>query len=393
MEALTTISTFQDIIITSNNVAEQNNTSVTKALQVADALIVQIEQTEIKDSPEVRFLDQNCLAYMQKAAKTVTSMNERRKPITQAFDQIRKYFTEQENQLSKTGEKIIRIQKFRNDLAAFIAAEEAKAEKERQTKAAREQEKTDCRAYFKTKLSEDLINSLDMAFNELSVIFESIQLSDIMLKKDDIKKFSKEYKAAQFTYPYLRHLTKEEHDTIFNDVSPSEIVKNEVEYRKQITEKIQYYLDRIDSKKQELIEMANATAAEKERLRKEAEERTAKEAEERKRQLLNFSEKQQTVVEAEKTEATMQNLFEGNYTAQTSAVKKALQIEVLNPAGYGQIFMFWFEREGKTLTNEKIEKKSIAQMKKYCEDIANKDGEIINSSSISYKEIVTALNK
>lgn len=52
--------------------------------------------------------------------------------------------------------------------------------------------------------------------------------------------------------------------------------------------------------------------------------------------------------------------------------------------------LFWFEREGKNLPNEKIEKKSIAQMKKFCEDIANKDGEIITSNFITYKEVVTA---
>ncbi|MEG2341427.1 MAG: hypothetical protein RSB69_11850, partial [Odoribacter sp.] len=124
-------------------------------------------------------------------------MNERRKPITQAFDQIRKFFTEQENQLSKTGEKVTKIQKFRNDLASFTAAEEEKAEKERQLKAATEQEKIDCRAYFKTSLSKDLVDSLEIAFNEMNVIFESIQLSNILLRKSDIKNFSTEYKPAE----------------------------------------------------------------------------------------------------------------------------------------------------------------------------------------------------
>ncbi|MEG2341428.1 MAG: hypothetical protein RSB69_11855, partial [Odoribacter sp.] len=180
------------------------------------------------------------------------------------------------------------------------------------------------------------------------------------------------------------------HDTIYSDVSPSEIVKNEIEYRKQITEKIQYYLDRIESKRQELIEIANSNEAERARLKKEAEERARKEAEERKQELLKFSQKQQTSIEAEKTESSLNNMFDQQYATPVVGIKKTLQIEVLNPSGYGQVFMFWFDREGKTLSNEKIEKKSIAQMKKYCEDIANKDGEIINSTALKYTEVVTA---
>ena len=105
---------------------------------------------------------------------------------------------------------------------------------------------------------------------------------------------------------------------------------------------------------------------------------------------MNFTQKQQTSIEAEKTEAFLNTLFDQNYSAPEANVKKTLSIEVSNPAGYGQIFMFWFEREGKNLPNEKIEKKSIAQMKKFCEDIANKDGEIITSNFITYKEVVTA---
>lgn len=392
MGALATITTFQEIISTSNNVAEQNNASLAKALQVADDIIKEIDQTEIKNTPGVKFLDQNCLSYLQKAAKTQTAMNERRKPITQAFDQVRKYFTDQENQLSKTGEKIVRIQKFRNDLATFIAKEEEKLEKERQLIALKEQERIECRSFFKTTLVNDLVNSLDMAFNELNVIFESAKLSDISLKKDEIKNFNKAYKPVELKCT-IRYITIEEHDEILRSVLPSEIAKNESEYARQLSEKIQYYLDRFESKKEELLQLASANALEKEKIEKDAKERAEKEAEERKKQLLTFSAKQQTSIEGEKTEASLDNLFNQNYTEQTSSVKKVLQIEVLNPSGYGQIFMFWFEREGKKLSNEKIEKKSIAQMKKFCEDTANANGEIIDSSSLVYKEVVTSLNK
>ena len=44
----------------------------------------------------------------------------------------------------------------------------------------------------------------------------------------------------------------------------------------------------------------------------------------------------------------------------------------------------------KNLSNEKIEKMTVARMKKFCEDAANKNGEIIDSNTIKYIEVVTA---
>lgn len=105
-----------------------------------------------------------------------------------------------------------------------------------------------------------------------------------------------------------------------------------------------------------MLEIAQANAAEKERLAKEAEERAKREAEEKRQELLNFTQKQQASIEAEKTEASLNTLFDQNYSAPEANVKKTLSIEVSNPAGYGQIFMFWFEREGKNLPDRKIEK-------------------------------------
>lgn len=316
-------------------------------------------------------------------------MTNRRKPITQAFDQIRKHFTELENEL-KTGEEIQAIQDFRNTFARHIAEIAAKEEEARRIKAATEQERIEMRAYFKQAFTDDLVNTLSLAYDSLEEIFNSITLQNCELKKDELKNFSSEYKPATFSYPYRLYITGEEEIEIYKEIAPSESAKNESEYNEKITEKIRYYLDRVDSKKQELLEIAQANAAEKERLAKEAEERAKREAEEKRQELLNFTQKQQASIEAEKTEASLNTLFDQNYSAPEANVKKTLSIEVSNPAGYGQIFMFWFEREGKNLPNEKIEKKSIAQMKKFCEDIANKDGEIITSNFITYKEVVTA---
>lgn len=385
----TALSTTQEALLQAKDIIAQNIASNEKAKEVAKILLAKIENTPISDTPEVRFLDEECKTFLGKVSKTISAMTNRRKPITQAFDQIRKHFTELENEL-KTGEEIQAIQDFRNTFARHIAEIAAKEEEARRIKAATEQERIEMRAYFKQAFTDDLVNTLSLAYDSLEEIFNSITLQNCELKKDELKNFSSEYKPATFSYPYRLYITGEEEIEIYKEIAPSESAKNESEYNEKITEKIRYYLDRVNSKKQELLEIAQANAAEKERLAKEAEERAKREAEEKRQELLNFTQKQQASIEAEKTEASLNTLFDQNYSAPEANVKKTLSIEVSNPAGYGQIFMFWFEREGKNLPNEKIEKKSIAQMKKFCEDIANKDGEIITSNFITYKEVVTA---
>lgn len=385
----TALTTTQEALLQAKDIIAQNIASNEKAKEVAKILLSKIENTTISDTPEVRFLDEECKSFLGKVSKTISAMTERRKPITQAFDQIRKHFTELENEL-KTGEEIQAIQDFRNAFARHIAEIAAKEEEARRIKAATEQERIETRAYFKQAFTDDLVNTLSLAYDSLEEIFNSITLQNIGQKKEEIKNFASEYKPATFIYPGRYYTTQEEHDRILAEISPEEIKKNEKEYQEKIIEKIRYYLDRFDSKRKELEEIEQASAAEKERLAKEAEERAKREAEEKRQELLNLTQKQQTAIEAEKTEASLNTLFDQNYSASAANVKKTLSIEVSNPAGYGQIFMFWFEREGKNLPNEKIEKKSIAQMKKFCEDIANKDGEIITSNFITYKEVVTA---
>lgn len=385
----TALTTTQETLLQAKDIIAQNIASSEKAKEVAKVLIGKINAATIADTPEIRFLDEECKAFLSKVSKTISAMTERRKPITQAFDQIRKHFTELENEL-KSGNDIQAILDFRNAFARHLAEIAAKEEEARRIKAATEQERIEIRAYLKKAFADDLVNTLSIAYDQLADIFNSIEISNIESKREELKKFPSSYKPATFKYPFRHYTTEEEHDQILSEITPGETSKNESEYKEKIEEKIRYYLDRFDSKKQELIEIAQASAAEKERLAREAEERTKREAEAKKQELLNFTQKQQTAIEAEKTEKSLNSLFDQNYSSPAANVKKTLSIEVSNPAGYGQIFMFWFEREGKNLPNEKIEKKSIAQMKKYCEDIANKDGEIINSNFITYKEVVTA---
>lgn len=375
------------VVAEAPSIIEQNKASLLKAGEAADKLIGQIRNTEIKDTPEVRFLDGQCKAFLQKAAKTAAALMERRKPVTQAFDSIRKYFTDMENELKK-GEKIQAITDFRNRFAAFLAEEERKAAEEQARKAALEQERIELKASIKNAFNDDLVAQLDKACERLEDTLNAMTLKTVATTKDAIQNFNPEYAPAQVPCPTLKLVAREEFEKMVSDMSPALIATCEDNFKTRTEEKKRHVLDRVESKRQELVDIAEADIAERERLQKEAEERTRREAEERKREILSFGQRENAKVEAEKAEADLQTLFD-DYKPRAD-VRKALRIEILGPAAYVRIFAFWFEREGKNLPYEKIEKFTVARMRKFCEDAAAKTGEVIESNMLRYVEEVTA---
>ena len=71
-------------------------------------------------------------------------------------------------------------------------------------------------------------------------------------------------------------------------------------------------------------------------------------------------------------------------------VKEGYDIKVLNPAGYLQLISFWFENEGKNLTNDKIESMSITRIKAFCEKYAVKNDVTIESKLLVYEPVYKA---
>ncbi len=82
---------------------------------------------------------------------------------------------------------------------------------------------------------------------------------------------------------------------------------------------------------------------------------------------------------------TQANLF-----TEAPKVKEGYNIKVLNPAGYLQLISFWFENEGKTLTNDKIETMSITRIKAFCEKYAVKNDVTIESKLLVYEPVYKA---
>lgn len=140
-----------------------------------------------------------------------------------------------------------------------------------------------------------------------------------------------------------------------------------------------------EAKERERQRLANE-AAENERLRK-AEEEARLQEEARQSQLR--AEATATVNATGQSVSAMVDTQADLFT-EAPKVKEGYNIKVLNPAGYLQLISFWFENEGKNLTNDKIESMSITRIKAFCEKYAVKNDVTIESKLLVYEPVYKA---
>lgn len=140
-----------------------------------------------------------------------------------------------------------------------------------------------------------------------------------------------------------------------------------------------------EAKEKERQRLANE-AAENERLRK-AEEEARLQEEARQSQLR--AEATATVNATGQSVSAMADTQADLFT-EAPKVKEGYNIKVLNPAGYLQLISFWFENEGKNLTNDKIESMSITRIKAFCEKYAVKNDVTIESKLLVYEPVYKA---
>lgn len=109
------------------------------------------------------------------------------------------------------------------------------------------------------------------------------------------------------------------------------------------------------------------------------------------------NEKSQEKIDLKNTEAKTMSMFD--QMAETAQVDSAAQvkagvfIELHHPAAWMLIAQLWWENVGKTLGNDDIAKKTFAQMKAVCEDLALKKDIKIESNLLVYKIQYKAVNK
>lgn len=388
-----------NIIQTTPAILQRNEMSVSGCNRAGEALLDTIEGSQGIDSDE---LDTAVAEYINKVKITATNMNERRKPITQMLTAIGRMFTTMENQidLKTVGTIPYKLQEARNKYAAKKLAEQRKREEEARRVQMAENEKAGYKADLTLLLDRAYSNYVERHINALNGMFSRITLATYNNVARQIKEAS-----TAFTWTDFAGNVSDKIVTYYMDADTRKTIKNDVAAakKKEFTERYafemddlkQSIIDRLPSRRKEMEEQeelsrTNAEAAAKSeaaRKQREAEERIKQEQERKKRE-----DDAKAKADAEKAAAEVQAAFDFSAASvpDTPAnAKVTKKIKVTNPTGYMLLYQMWFTKEGVNMTNddlEKVHKKMIT----FCEKIANKDGETIQSPFIQYVDDVKA---
>lgn len=376
---------------------KKNTSSVTACNNAGQALLDTIEG----EGGMNEVLDAEAAEYLKKVKVTITKMEERRKPLTQLFDKVRSVFTANEKAIDPKDKSTIpgKLVYARDQYAAKKREDEKKRQAEAIQKANTEKEKET----YKAALEAAIAAHMDLYFNE-----QSAQLSD-MWERLHINSFDLKGKIIRewpLTYP-IEHFNQFAKDfpVYYIDAKTKENIKIETfkgkydafakQYEFDLGDLRQSFVDRLPSKREELMELetlriTNAKAAEnaeKERKEREEAERKQRELEASQREEIRKKE----AGGASQT-AQMGALFATAAASVASApvnAKITEKIQVLHPSGFVEVYQMWWMNEGNDLTIEELEK-IHKKMITFCEKQANKEDVHLSSKYIRYVEDIKA---
>lgn len=375
----------------------KNQKSIANCNSVGQAILDTIQGEGMTDE-----LDAKAAEYLKKVNVTITNMKSRRAPVTQLFDRIRSIFTTDEKAIDPKDKSTIpgKIAAERDRYAALKREEERRKQQEMQRQANIEKEKGTYRFAIEQAINTHMSSYFAEQQKNLSHIWESITLATFELKEKSIRGWSTLYPREHFD-TFNQDITTYYLDAQTKANIKAEILSNKYsafsqQYKFDMEDLRQSFIDRLSSKKQELIEEEELRKKDAEAAAKAEAERKQREEEERKQRELEIQQKeheQQQKAESSIQSAQMNSLFAtaaASVTTRTSKAKVTERIKILHPAGFLEIYQMWWINEGQNLTIEELEK-IHKKMISFCEKKANSDDEMkIKSKYIRYEEEVKA---
>ena len=397
---LVKVEEFNDIMRSAPAVLQRNQTSVSACNQAGQALLDTIEAAGGINTDE---LDTAVAEYLAKTKITVDNMNKRRKALTQLLSNVSKSFTTLEAAIDVKSSVTIpyRLQQARNKYAAKKLEEQRRREEEARRAQMVENEKAQYRSDISLLLERAYGDYVSRHISYLNGVMNRATLSTYDESVRLIKEASTDFSWSDFvkgvndTFTTC-HMTAETRKSIKNEVASKKKAEFARRYAFEMDELRQSLIDRLPSLRKQLEEQealrrtneAEAKRMEEERQRK-AREEAARLEEARKRQ----EEEARAKAEADKAAAEVQAAFDfgaaNAVSPATQKVKVKKKIKITNPQGFLQVYQMWFTREGINMSMEDLEK-AHKKMITFCEKIANKDGETIQSGFVKYVDDVTA---
>ncbi len=385
------------LIANAPDVLAKNQNLHDKAVAKAISLQDTIEAEGMTDE-----LDAEVNKWMVSAGKALKINNERRSPITQMLTQVAKVFTSLEAPFDPTKKDsyYAKFQVHRNGWAI----KKANAQRAKEAAILKQQnidkEKISIKAEIELQIRNAYYDKLEAFKRHRTNLLNDMTLETINDGIQKINDFAIDYPKDKFNELPVAvnpiYIDSVEKDRILGVARIELYQELSANFRENMEVLKQELKDKIPSKKRELQNIAKAGEEEKAalkeqaRLRQVADQKKADEEAASKR--LADSKK----VEMTKQMETASTLFDTaaqleEVKASTGKVRSSYKIVVTEPAGWGAIFLFWFENEGQGLDLEAIEKKTFKQLKTFAEKHANKTEEFIDNDALIYEEELKAV--
>lgn len=375
-----------DLKVMLNTAFDKNKLSHDKCVGYGQQLYARVTSNPMTDE-----VDEEIKSFIVKTAKTLSTISERRKPITQMMDSVKKYFTGLENEINVKNENIIgQLQGVRNKYAAeklrIQKEQEAKAERDRLISVEKSNIRNTAEATIRdgaSQLIKDTIAKINLMFSDVTLedyesTFEAFQnlkwdntfkmsmVSSVLISKEDVTEI---YKSA-------KNDLKEE-ITLLIDTSISKVV-DELKLK-------------LPSKKIELLRIKELEEKDAEEAKKQREELAKKDAEDIAKKNQDREEQDRIRKQSEALSSAPAEAFFMTPEPVVSKVKVKQKMEITSTAAFINIIQYWWNGTGSSLTMEELTKKFQFAIT-YAEKEANKnpDNKIINCPTIKWLDDVTA---
>lgn len=375
------ITEVQQIIGTAPATLDANRMSVAKASEAADALIANADQSGMSDA-----LDMQMALYTDKCRKTIATMNERRKPFTQIVDALKKEFTSLEGEL-KT--KVELVQSFRDGYASAKMEQQRIAQLEAQRKLNAEREVIELKQQAETRLAEGYAEHLRDAKEILLDKFNGATLDNIGDVMAEIASYSEVLTPDVYRgfAPILsvKYNDAQVVDTITKAAMNSSYGAHKSNYSSEISI---LKLDLEGKKTSKIKELELLAKSEGDALAAIEEDRNRRQREEKERleqQAQQAKDKAAAAAVVEASAATAKaEINAATIVGSTTQVKESYEIILKDISANILIAQFWMVNEGKTLSQEKIDRMTFERMRRFCETQAIRTGEMIDSPYVEY---------
>lgn len=384
MNELIEIKKIETEIQTASAVLNENQTSVQKANDYGSSLLANFEKSGVNDQTYKTGSE-----YLIKIRKTVQSMNEKRKPITQLLSEISKQFTTLENELSQTGDTIpAKIKSVLDAYAAEIAKKQRLIEIEAENKRNKALQLTQLETDINNQINQLYFSFVQKCSNKIEIAWENITL-------DDFDSVSASIMAASFSMdlpdiasvkpPYFALIPNIEADQLCSRLKSESIPDLNIRLAKSIERIKESIVSQFDYKFSELQELKSSDAAKAIQIKQDSILFEQKRLAELQTKLASEQQASEEALKNSQIANNLNTLFDSTPITPSIKVKEITEIEIKNPSGWLELILFWFEREGKFLTNDKLDKK-FGFAKKFAESSYMKSDEKITSKFLSYFE-------